>query len=59
MSESDDINSLRVKQKEMQSVISQQDEVIRKLDEEIQIIKVKLLSFENVISNSIRDRASP
>ena len=41
----------------MQSIISQQDEVICKLDEEIQIIKVKLLSLENVISNSICDGA--
>ena len=45
-SKSDDINSLRVKQKDMEAIINKKDEVICKLNEEIQYIKTKLLSLE-------------
>ncbi|CAB4019614.1 Hypothetical predicted protein, partial [Paramuricea clavata] len=45
-SKSDDINSLRVKQKDIEAIINKKDEVICKLNEEIQYIKTKLLSLE-------------
>jgi hypothetical protein len=47
-SKSDDINSLRVKQKDMEAIINKKDEVICKLNEEIQYIQTKLLSLERV-----------
>ena len=45
-SRSVDINSLRVKQKDMEAIINKKDEVICKLNEEIQYIKTKLSSLE-------------
>ena len=45
-SKSVDINSLRVKQKDMEAIINKKDEVICKLNEEIQYIKTKLSSLE-------------